>query len=507
MSNPKDDKERKGGGVLPWASGAAKVPPTPGLTLATTAAKISGVTGKFGGLGAMAVHAKILAAAKIGLGLLTVAGIGISGYGVYDMGRRGGFGQDPTAIQSGQVKLFDKRSPAPNVERGIFGGSAAPSSLGLANKANQGAFDAPEGEVEESADAVGEDEFADEDVEESDGGAAGDPAAMAEQMAAGMMDGAQGEGAKAKEGLGNRFGKLSSGMGGGGSSAKLSGGSGLAGGIGKGFGRSTKLSNSQADKLSAMRKGRKAGRTRSKTAARNRGGRHIMGKNANKLSNMQGAMSSANNAGAEGQAATHSGEWDGAGATGEGISGAGADGIGGGGGFDGNEGTSSGGPVAQEPTSGSSSGSSGSSSGGTEVPDTGPGTNMTPYQMLVDLATLLNIIVTILLAVLVILAAFKVLTPGAAEIILKIVIGLSILEALCGIGIMMMGQGSQGGLFTAIGALMATCAWIAYAAIPSAATHLTYGSNCLALTLTGLAHGALGGTAGFGMGDSSAFDS
>ncbi|HBL17291.1 MAG: hypothetical protein A2X36_14060 [Elusimicrobia bacterium GWA2_69_24] len=498
------EREKKGGGAaLPWMSGASRVPQSAAVRLAETIAKLGGMTGRAGIGQAAAMHAKLLGMAKVGLALMTVVGAGVGGYGIYDMGRRGGFGVDKNAPKSSQ--LFMPRPPSEdvNLERGVFAGGGQ-SALTMAHDANKGAFGAPTVDAAADAGAVKDDEFKDANAEgEGKAAAPGTPdaAAMAAQMAGAMGGDAKAEGKSAKDGLGHKFGGLSAGTGGGGTTASLSGGPGMSGGIG-GAGFKKPLSNS---KLSALSKGRAAQMNRSKTAAGQGKKLGVRSATGNKLSKMSGAMASANT-NPDAAAATHSQQWDNAGDPGQGITGAGAGGIGDGGGFGADEGGSNGGPTD---TGSTSSGNTGNDSSGSDVPDVPDSGNMTPYQALVDLAVMIHFMVTILLLVIWIASLlgdtpFTAFMKAYGLMILKIVIALSILETLCGVGIMMMGQSAQGGLFTAMGGITAIMAWIAYAGAEQSAEYCAT-TSAWASGLGALVQGAMGASV-FSTGDHTPFE-
>jgi len=141
-------------------SGASRVPQSAAVRLAETIAKLGGMTGRAGIGQAAAMHAKILGLAKLGLALMTAVGAAVGGYGIYDMGRRGGFGVDKNAPKSSQ--LFMPRPPSEdvNLERGVFAGGGQ-SALTMAHDANKGAFGAPTVDAAADAGAVKADEFKD----------------------------------------------------------------------------------------------------------------------------------------------------------------------------------------------------------------------------------------------------------------------------------------------------------------------------------------------------------
>ncbi|MFC1679917.1 hypothetical protein ACFL2T_06885 [Elusimicrobiota bacterium] len=263
----------------------------------------------------------------------------------------------------------------------------------------------------------------------------------------------------------------------------MAGGAGLSGGIGKQFGKGQELSGSQMDKLKSMSKGNKARTTRRMRPSGNAGRTQMRSASAKRLAKMQGAMSGASAANPETAAATHSEQWENSTPTTDAITGAGASGIDGGG--------ASGSPGAGlqngGPTDTSSSGSSGGA-GDTDVPDTGPGTNMTPYQSLVDMAIALIVISTIISIIIAILAKTGYLT-AVAVMLCKVNVALGVIVALLGLGIMMYGQAMQGGLFTLCGTLMAVCS---YAAIGGSGNEVKLATNAAALSVASAVIGLLG---------------
>jgi len=436
------------------------------LNVASGALKVGAAMGKTSAASVVAIQAKIIAAAKLGLALAVVGGAGVGGYGLYDMGRRGGFGVEAPKSASGG-RLFDKRpAPARPPEVGVYGGSGAPSGLSLARKANEGAFNVAEEGAEESADAVA-DEFAEEEVAETEGAAEGggmpDAAGMAGQMA-GALGGGEEAGNSAGSALGRKFGSLSSQMAGGQTSARLSGGGGLSGGIGgKGFGQQ-KMSKSQMDKMRGLSNGRRANMVQAKRAVGQGRGKGLKGATAKKLNKMQGVMGAARNTNADTAAAAHTQQWDGGDGGGQGIQGGGSSGVGsdgeGGGG-----GASDGGlPDDGGPVGGGGGGDEDWDDFDTDPCANGSCGNQTPYQGMVDMVIALSVITAILSALIGVVAKIPVYGQAAAIMLCKVVIALGAIIGLCGLAIMgMYGQMVQGGAFVVAGTATAICAYVAMA--------------------------------------------
>ncbi len=96
--------------------------------------------------------------------------------------------------------------------------------------------------------------------------------------------------------------------------------------------------------------------------------------------------------------------------------------------------------------------------------------NITPYQKLVDFAQAMLVLTSILLvisATLALIAYNTMATPAgpvwfkAAKLVAKIAVATAAMVALAGVGIMLMGQQTQGAIYTGVGALMTVAAYLA----------------------------------------------
>jgi hypothetical protein len=392
-----DEQEKKEtkGGAAPWMQGSANVG-SGSLGGGGLAGASGGGLGGMGGGGGLA--AKVLASKKLIFTVLVGGGISTGGLiGMQDFEPP----KDP-----GEKVFLTREAPSGSATGPVIEGTndGTYNALELARQANTGSYGDVEGEVGEPV-AEGEDSASAEGVETTEEAAdapAGIPG-MDPDMMAQMAEGMAGEeDSKAKKGLGQKFGKLSSNIGG--SSSRLAGGSGLSGGIGGAFNKK-QLSNRKLQQMSSMKGSRKA--SRSKTAVRNKGKGAKKGA-FNRLNSMNKAMGSARTGTATDAAASHSQQWDSAKPTGEGISGAGASGIGAGGGeFSENEGGAAGGPL--------DAGTNNSTIGDQyQGPDTGGGTNVTPYQGTMDMMIALMMVIQVLMIIIGIAAILKNTVLGTA---------------------------------------------------------------------------------------------
>ncbi|OIO04877.1 MAG: hypothetical protein AUJ52_14490 [Elusimicrobia bacterium CG1_02_63_36] len=421
-----DQKDEKKGGAAPWMQGPANV--------GSGSLGGAGIAGSSGG--GLAGGSGMIGAVKAALGkkmiFALLLGGGVSAGGLIGM-------QDFSQPSDPGSSVFVAREPAASAGGPIIeqAGDGTYNALELARQANSGAMGEMEGQVAEGGGAAeGEGAASAEGVDSAEaaadapGAIAGmDPDAMA-KMAAGM---AGEEESKAKKGLGQKFGKLSSSLGGG-SGPKLAGGAGLSGGIGGAF-KQKPLSNKAGGQLSAVRGSRQVSRT--KTAV----GAH--GKNAkkgafNRLNSMNKAMGNARTGTAAQTAAAHSQQWDSAKDAGAGITGAGASVIGAGGGseFSEDEGAANGSPL-------DAGGSQNSIGDEYQGPETGGGTNATPYQGTMDMLIGLMAIINVLFIVIGIAAIIKdtgfLAAVGAA--LFSAVMGIiAVLSAVVLAGALMIGQ-------------------------------------------------------------------
>ena len=478
VQRDQDREKDKGAGAVPWMR-AAKSPLTQGWGGAAVRGGGSGLAG-LGGEGAAILKAglapalKVLLNSHLALSIALTAGITLSGYGLYDMMRRGGFGARPAPSAS---SLFASRESAGEETRTALDAAKPDSSLDLASKANQGAFDPAAADA--AAGVPVEPVDADGPAAAVAGAAPADTAALPQSAA----DAAEANAAPGDKGaLAARFGKLSSTLGGGNS---LSGGAGLAGGIGQQFSSGPKPpAGAKTDKLSGLSSGRKAQVTRGKRTADSMGRSAMKSATAQKLSKMQGAMASASGVNPETSAAVHNREWESSGAIGSGITGAGAGGI------DAGDGTGS---DAAGMQNGSPTESAASANPATDdAPAVTDTENQTPYQALIDIATLLLAVATVIALIIAILAKTGIGTAIAVALC-KVNVALGAIVALMGLGIMMQGQMLQGGLFTAVGSIIAVCS---YAALGGSGQEVTLSSNAAALSVAATVAGLLGTSLG-----------
>ncbi len=432
MSDQTTDKEKeKPGGAVPgWLSGAAKV----GTGQSAAGGGVFGAGG--GGLAAKGfLGAKFGAvlSSKAGLAGLIATGLTVGGLVSYNEVQK--VKRAETAAQFSDAMMGHRRD-----SRGAaVAGRSSPgvSALALAQRANKGLYGSSEEAAE--ADAAAEDGDGMPEVDGAEGDALGqsDSQAAAAEMAEAM--GEEQASKAAKEGLGRRFGKMSAGTGGGGR-MQLAGGAGMSGGIGGKFKKST-LTNKR---LTAISKGRKAGVSRSKTAARGRKGSSLKGAHAKRLDKMNRAMGTAGRGPATETAAVHTQQWDAAQPGGQALDGAGAGGIGSDGGFGEGEGVGSGDPISS-PSGG------GTGAAATSAPSTGSGKNVTPYQSQINIAAAMLILAGIIILVVSNLAK-GVITEGAAAALYGIAILLAYISLIMSLVVASQyGQAGQGTIL-AIGA-------------------------------------------------------
>lgn len=429
MSNNSTQKEedKKGGAVPPWMTGSAKV----GSGLSSGGASQAG--SMLARLGAMLAAPKAIVTA-------TVLGGMALGMGVVSTI------QEPK--QPSLAQRFNKEKVQTGSASGLPGmEQPGQSALNMAQSANSGFFADPNASAqapaaEGSADAPA-DTPSDPALDAPAAGAeAGGPAGAGSpaEMAA-ALTGKQ----ATKSGMGSgKFGKLSSGLGGGG----LAGGSGLSGGIGGAF-KQSNLTNSRAGEARAFSGSNRAAVSRSKLGSNNLGKSALKGATAKRLDNMNRAMGAARTGGAEAGAATHAGQWDAAAPGGGAITGGGASGMSGGGQFSEGEGVGSGGPLDQNSTS--------SPSNPNEVADVGGGKDVTPYGQQLMMAQGLLMLASVIIIVVNILANLKEATFGISEAAAAMLYGVAMAMAAAAmvIGTMVAtkyGQKTQGSIVAVGGA-------------------------------------------------------
>ncbi|MFH1724296.1 MAG: hypothetical protein ABII00_06705 [Elusimicrobiota bacterium] len=431
-----EKKERKGGAVPPWMEGAAQVGGGGGWGGAGTAAGKAGLFLKL----------KALMTSQVMVAATVVGGLALGGTVSFHEAKKA---EQSQRLDLGR-RLYAERARE-EARAGSLPGSARSgrSGLSLASQANRGLYapgrDAPGDEPAEGFPEVREEGEAYDETDAPPG-----------DMDAAML---QEEGTSAKADLGRRFGQMSSSLGGG--KGSLAGGSGLAGGIGKGFSKMD-LSNTRLDKAQALRNGRGAKITRRKVAALSSGRSGLRGANARRLDRMNRAMKTSRPGDAEAGAAVHTRQWESSAQTGSGIAGAGASGVGEGGAFSSEEGVGDGGPVNPP------SGGSGGEPAATETPpDMGPTSNATPYQSQIDTARAMLLLASVIITGIGILSMIKhtakttfwgaAVSAGASVLqsaMLAMALGLA--AAAAAIGAMVAakyGQGQQGTILMMGGAI------------------------------------------------------
>ncbi|MFA6029553.1 MAG: hypothetical protein WC969_06855 [Elusimicrobiota bacterium] len=430
-----EEKEKKSGGALPpWMSSGARV--------GSMTRGGSAVGGRLGSLRVLAQRLTAAVNTKLGAAAVVALLMTVSGFGLADMTKRGGFGVE--APRKALSAPSFRSSYNPDGQRDAAYGA---SGLDMASKANKGAFDegapsadapAPTGEGSKDAAAGGE---------ETPQAPAVDAAAMAQAAGAAAAQG----GGKALPNAG--YGKFSSGMGG------LAGGGGMAGGVGQSF-QSPKLGNAQLAQAKAFNNPSTGKVSRGMTPARNMGRSAMKGANARRLDDMNRAMGATRRSGAESAAATQTQQWSNGAPTGSGIQGAGVGGAGTGGQISGDEGVGDGDPVGN-PTA---------TPPQTEPPPVDGGKNVTPYQSQVDMAVIMLAACALLMAIAYGVSKIKGWPPALAVacFIAKLAAVCAAMAALCGVMMMASGQMAQGAIFTVCGALGAYLAWTSVAENPQA---------------------------------------
>lgn len=441
MSNYSTEKEddKKGGAVPPWMTGSAKV----GSGLSSGGASQAGsMLAKFGALLAgpkAIVAATVLGGMALGMGVVSTI-------------------QQPEQPSLGQ--RFNKEKVKTGSASGLPGmEQPGQSALNMAQSANSGFFADPNAAAQAAASAetpsdAPADTPSDPALDAAGAGAmAGGQVAgggTAEEMAA-ALTGKQ----NTKSGMGGKFGKLSSGLGGGG----LAGGAGLSGGIGGSFKQN--LSNSRVGEARAFQGANRAQVTRGKLSSNNLGKSALKGATAKRLDNMNKAMGASRAGTAEAGVATHGQQWDAATPGGGAITGGGASGMSSGGQFSEGEGLGGGGPLDQNATS-----SAGSAN---EVEGIKNGKNVTKYQDQLDMAKGMLMLASAIILVIGLMtvkrnalaaglftAPAAVVLSTAQKIFLAIAVGLAAGAAAIGASIASTyGQGQQGGIIALGGTITA----------------------------------------------------
>lgn len=447
-TSTKKDEEKKGAGVPSWMTGTAKV--GSGVGSGGSSAAGSGLTRFLALLGAP----KAIVAMTVAGGMAVGIGIASSISEPEQPSLASRFNKEKIRTEGGsnlpgsEVRGDSALRMAQNANSGFF---ADPNAAAQAPKVDEagGASDAP-------ADQAGA-------APAGEAKAGGEQAGVGEQMAAAL-------GAQQTSKAGNKFGKLSSAMGGGGGRSMMAGGSGLSGGIGGSFKQN--LTNSRGGELRALAGANRAQVTRGKLSSSNLGKSALKGANAKRLDGMNRAMGNMGTSNADATAAGHSRQWDAAAPTGSGISGAGASGTSGGGQFSGDEGVGGGGPLDTNTGGGTSA---------NDVADVGNTKNQTQYQDQLMMAQGMLLLAAAIIAVVGILcftrnAALaspepfsKVVAAGltvAMKIAIGVAIGLAVAAAAIGASISSKyGQGDQGKII-AMGGTITAATGIAALLIP-----------------------------------------
>lgn len=438
MSNYSTEKEdeKKGGAVPPWMTGSARV----GSGLSSGGAGQAGsMLAKFGALLAgpkAIVTATVLGGMALGMGVVSTIKPP----------------EQPSLAQRFNKEKVKTGSPSGALP-GMEGGPQ--SALNMAQAANAGFYGDPNASAQapETAQA---DAPADTPSDPATDAPVDEAAAAAGQQNPAEMAAALTGKQNTKSGIGGgKFGKLSSGLGGG-----LAGGAGLSGGIGGSF-KQANLTNSRAGDLRSFQGANRASVTRGKLSSNNLGKSALKGATAKRLDNMNRAMGQARLGNAETGAATHAAQWDAASPSGNAITGAGANGIAGGGQFSGEEGLGGGGPLDTQTNSGSTSAN--------DVKDIDNGKNVTQYQSQLDMAKGMLMLASAIIAIVGIIcmvrnaAAGSIIgSPVAAaltatmKVFIGIAIGLAVAAAAIGASIgSQYGQGQQGQIIAVGGGITA----------------------------------------------------
>ena len=420
--NSDDDRKRRGTGI-PWL-------PNPAPGGAIFGYSLSGI-----------------AASK--LGLLGMIGILIGGTAVVGtrMGRE-------IKYRDGLRSMLKRAAPD---FRNVKTGAAAPGTLpggdsGDANSllmlynANKGK--APGGSAAAGADAQGAnpgDAAADPKTSDNKGEAAGngqDPSRLA-NAAASASAGPAGAGGK----------RLAIKSFGSGASGGASGGGGSGAGMAAAPAANAEAARTEgidAGKLQAFARPTAA---RTKTAAGGAGARRSGGiGNLDRLRQMNGMMRASTGMGNQQASAAQSAAWEARPAQGQSITG-GGDGAGA------PAGNNLDGPAANQgaPILSPTAPSNTPSSGGGQI----AGQNVTPWQNPVTIATVLITIASILLSIAVAIKKFDWTAGlGAAKMLAYGALALSAIVTIIGVMLLAQGQMMQGGIFTAVGGLLAGLSYI-----------------------------------------------
>lgn len=466
------DRKRRGAGV-PWLGGGGN---GGGLFAGATGGAGSGAAA--GGLAGLLGKVAVLAL------------IGTLSAGAWQVGKA--LRPDETA-GSAKPKLFADANhkysdeDLANVLRS--NNASMPNSLGYVSGTLDGMT--PEERARKEAEAAEAARLAEEEAKKAEEEAnkqpadiAGAPAGMDPNALMKGVEGAAKEGEKSGP-FAKKFGALSSSFGG------LAGGSGMAGGVNRGF-SNMDLNKGSAGKAAAMRSASKA--SIAKAAKARPGNSNTKGFARRQLMNAQSLSrqaASATRPESSAQAASQA--------------------------FDNNSGA---GNVITGPGVGTGSGAGVGDSGGSVNPNTGgpvnPGNdpyqqpstpkskNVTAYQGLIDMAKILMLIAAVISAI---LAIFKYTSwfPASAAVVaalLNVLVGIGAMIALLGVAIVAQGQPLQGGILIASGAILAITAYTADGSVTADGVANISASSLIALAVGNLA--GLGGSFFGGKGGSAA---
>lgn len=457
------DRKRRGAGV-PWLGGGGN---GSGLFAGATGGAGSGAAA--GGLAGLLGKVAVLAL----IGTLS-AGAWQVGKALRPEDTTGG-AKPKLFADAGDNKYSD--ADLANVMRSNNG--VMPNSLGYVSGTLDGMT--PEERARKEAEAAEAARLAEEEAKKAEEEAAKQPADVAGAPAGmdpnALMKGVEGA---AKDGektgtFAKKFGALSSSFGG------LAGGSGMAGGVNRGF-SNMDLNKGSGGKAAAMRSASKA--SIAKAAKARPGNSNTKGFAKRQLMNAQALSRQAASASRpESSAQAASQAFDNNGGAGNVITGPGV-------------GTGSGAGVGDSGGS-VNPGSSGGPVGGSDPyqqPSTPKSKNVTAWQGLIDAALILMAIIA-LMSIFAMIFHGKGWFEGIAQIFKGIMVALAAMVTLLGVAIMGMGQYLQGGILTAVGAFITV---VAYTAPIKAGAGAKAIAGIAAKTLVASAIGLLAGSFGKG---------
>jgi hypothetical protein len=446
------DRKRRGAGV-PWFGGGGGA----GAGVGGSAAAGAGLLGKVG----------------------VLALIGTLSAGAWQVGRalrpdETGGGAKPRIFADSNGKYSD--ADLANVIKDNR--TTMPNSLGYVSGSMDGMT--PEERARKEAEAAEAARRAEEEAKKAEEEAAKEPADVAGSPAGvdpnallkGMADGAKEDKPGA---FGKKFGALSTSFGGGGG---LAGGAGLSGGVTRGFQNVDLANKGGAGKMASMRGN--SSPSISKAARARVGASNNKGFARRQLSNAYGLSRQATSAGqGETSAQTAGQAFDNNNGAGSVISGPGVGNSGGGGSTDSggsvNPGTGSGGAINPDDN-------------GANIPNQ-RGRNVTKYQGLVDIAKALMLVIALISIYITIAKAVPAWGWAVAGWLVTVVGALGAVVGLLGIAIMAQGEPIIGGIFTAVGAVVAGLSFIG---------PIAGGDQVAQVAAAGLIGSAISGLAGTG---------